>query len=263
MSAHDSTPIRKAGTSRIPVLMTLIALLFGPLTWGGGASAQENGRPLVIEDFYAVRTIASPVISPDGEWVAYSVVSRVEEDNSSSIEVWVVATDGDPAPRRISPAGVQASDPSWEPDGLLRYVSGDNAFAVAPDSRPGSRHALRSDALTAITSPDGSMVASLVAASVPKVEPVYASDFERRHEERFDGRAWDWMYFQRDRRPLPTIDPTDPAATPPLEVTISDGSGSPERVLTGLVSGLPILHTCGHRKLHTWRFDLAGGRVGM
>ena len=29
------------------------------------------------------------------------------------------------------------------------------------------------------------------------------------------------------------------------------------------VSGLPILHTCGHRKLHTWRFDLAGGRVGM
>ncbi len=35
--------------------------------------------------------------------------------------------------------------------------------------------------------------------------------------------------------------------------------------LTGepIVSGLPILHTCGHRKLHTWRFDLAGGRVGM
>ena len=31
----------------------------------------------------------------------------------------------------------------------------------------------------------------------------------------------------------------------------------------GAVSGLPILHTCGHRKLHTWRFDLAGGRVGM
>ena len=70
--------------------MILAALLFGPLPWVGEASAQENGRSLVIEDFYAVRIIASPAISPDGEWVAYSVVSRVEEDNSSSIEVWVM-----------------------------------------------------------------------------------------------------------------------------------------------------------------------------
>ena len=58
--------------------------------------------------------------------------------------------------------------------------------------------------------------------------------FERRHEERFDGRAWDWMYFQRDRQPMPTLDPTDPAATPPLEVAISEGPGHPTRTITRL-----------------------------
>jgi len=151
MSVHDSTPLRTAGTSRIPISVTVGTLLLGLLLGLGEATAQDN---------------------PDGDWVAYQLVSRVEEDNSSSSEVWVAATDGDPAPSRISPAGVQASDPSWGPDGFLRYVSGDNAFAVAPDSRPGSRNVLRLEALTAIPSPDGTMVAALMPASVPEVEPV-------------------------------------------------------------------------------------------
>ena len=43
----------------------------------------------------------------------------------------------------------------------------------------------------------------------------------------------------------------------------SGSSGTSSWLSHSSVSGLPILHTCGHRKLHTWRFDLAGGRVGM
>ena len=202
MSANDSTPFRTVGVFRIPVVTVLAALLLLGALWGQGeAEAQDNGRPLAIEEYYSIREIDSPVISPEGEWVAYALVSRVEEDNSSSSEVWVVATDGDSAPRRISPAGVQASEPSWGPDGFLRYLSGDNAFSVAPDARPGSRAVLRREALSVVHSPDGRSVASLDTIRVPEVEPIYASDFERRHEERFDGRAWDWMYFQRDRQP--------------------------------------------------------------
>ncbi len=234
MSARNSNPFWTDGTSRIRVGVTFVVLLLSPLLGTGEATAQAANRPMTIEDYYSIQTIASPVISHDGEWVAYSVVSRVEEDNSSASEVWVVATDGDSAPRRVSPAGVHASDPSWGPDGFLRYVSEDFAFAVAPDAQPRSRNVLRPEALSAIPSPDGSKVASLVAPNVPGVDAEYSSDFERRHEERFDGRTWDWMYFQRDRQPLPTIDPTDPAATPPLEVAIAEGPGAPERVLTDL-----------------------------
>ena len=234
MNAKTSAPVPPARRSTIPVVVVMGLLLITPL-WGlTEVAAQNAGRNLVIEDYYSVRTIDSPVISPDAQWVAYALVSRIEADNSSSGEVWVVAADGDPAPRRISPAGVEASSPSWGPDGLLRYVSGENAFSVAPDAQPGSRDVLSDEALGVISSPDGSAVASLVTTRVPMTEPTYASDFERRHEERFDGRAWDWMYFQRDRQPLPTIDPTDPAATPPREVVIAEGPGAPGRVLTDL-----------------------------
>ena len=50
--------------------------------------------------------------------------------------------------------------------------------------------------------------------------------------------------------------------TEPILVEACPGAGKTHFGLE-VVSGLPILHTCGHRKLHTWRFDLAGGRVGM
>ena len=44
------------------------------------------------------------------------------------------------------------------------------------------------------------------------------------------------------------------------EGTAQEGpSGDVAAEVSMSVSGLPILHTCGHRKLHTWRFDLAGG----
>ncbi len=238
MSVHRPTSSRTHSEWRIsasaPRVIARAVLLLAALLSPGKATAQTGGRPLVIEDYYSIQTIASPVISPDGEWVAYALVSRVEDDNSSPSEVWVVSTAADAGPSRMSPAGVQASAPSWGPDGLLRYVSGENAFAVAPKSSPGSRNVLRIEALSTIPNSDGSAVASLVPESVPEVEVNYASDFERRHEERFDGRSWSWMYFQRDRQPMPTIDPTDPAATPPLEVAIAEAPGAPERMLTDL-----------------------------
>ena len=49
----------------------------------------------------------------------------------------------------------------------------------------------------------------------PKVEPTYASEFEKRHQERFKGAIFDWKDFQRDGAPLPAPDPT---AQPAVEI---------------------------------------------
>ena len=66
---------------------------------------------------------------------------------------------------------------------------------------------------------------------------------------------------------IDTLKPIDPSANDPRLVprdpTTETEPKSGTRPIPFIVSGLPILHTCGHRKLHTWRFDLAGGRVGM
>jgi dipeptidyl aminopeptidase/acylaminoacyl peptidase len=61
---------------------------------------------------------------------------------------------------------------------------------------------------------------------------VFASDFEKRHEDRFRGRQFDWLRFQRDGANYPVPNSADPYVTPPQEIFIS-GAGS-ERQLTRL-----------------------------
>ena len=43
----------------------------------------NQGRALVIEDYYRVKSVGSPQLRQDGKWVAYTVTERIEEDNGS------------------------------------------------------------------------------------------------------------------------------------------------------------------------------------
>src|SRR5206468_6498985 len=63
----------------------------------------------------------------------------------------------------------------------------------------------RSEALPkgAVLSPDGKWIASTKEKFLPKRETAYASDFERRHQDRFKGVMFDWKDFQRDGAPFP------------------------------------------------------------
>jgi dipeptidyl aminopeptidase/acylaminoacyl peptidase len=60
----------------------------------------------------------------------------------------------------------------------------------------------------------------------PKVERQFASDFERRHEERFQGVQFDWLNFQRDGAPFPVPDPRDPTINPATEIFLSENGGA-------------------------------------
>ena len=48
----------------------LVLLLIGVAS--GAASAQDL-RTLTIDDMFAIQRVGDPQISPDGEWVAYTV----------------------------------------------------------------------------------------------------------------------------------------------------------------------------------------------
>ena len=51
------------------------------------ASAQDAGalRPLTIDDYFALKDVNSPRISPDGAWVAYTVGAQdLEADRSET-----------------------------------------------------------------------------------------------------------------------------------------------------------------------------------
>src|SRR5207237_2579416 len=68
-----------------------------------------------------------------------------------------------------------------------------------------------------VTSPDGQWIVRTQATPRPKLESTYASDFEKRHQERFKGVIFDWKDFQRDGAPFPVPNPT---TQPALQIVL-------------------------------------------
>jgi dipeptidyl aminopeptidase/acylaminoacyl peptidase len=80
-------------------------------------------------------------------------------------------------------------------------------------------------------SPDGKWIAAAKDKPKDATRPSYASDFEKRAEEHFKGREFDWMRFQQDGQNFPT---PDPRLRPVAEVTISLVDGAQSKELTSL-----------------------------
>ncbi|MFT4605798.1 MAG: Tol biopolymer transport system component, partial [Rhodothermales bacterium] len=83
------------------------------------ASAQER-RPLEIDDMFAIKSVGSPVVSPDGQWIAYTVSETSLEDEDSETQIWMIpSAGGDAIP--LTAKGSSAGSPGWSPDG--RFIS--------------------------------------------------------------------------------------------------------------------------------------------
>jgi dipeptidyl aminopeptidase/acylaminoacyl peptidase len=97
--------------SPAPVLMALVIL---PVF----SFAQD--RPITIDDVLALKSVGNPQVSPDGDWVAYTVRHRDMEEDESRTQIWVVPTSGgDPVP--MTSPDYSASNPRWSPDN--KYLS--------------------------------------------------------------------------------------------------------------------------------------------
>ena len=83
-------------------------------------------RNITIDDYFQIRDVAQPELSPDGQWVAYSVRTRILKDDKNEQCLWMIATHGgDPVP--LTAEGVSSSHPRWSPDGkYLSFLSARN-----------------------------------------------------------------------------------------------------------------------------------------
>ncbi|MEZ4585302.1 MAG: S9 family peptidase [Gemmatimonadales bacterium] len=152
---------------------TWVGLAAG-LTLTAGA-LQAQGRAFAPEDWYRLATVSSPAISPDGQWVAFTVTTVREKENKRHSEVWLVSSQGG-EPSRLTSPSQESSNPRWSPDGRLLLFSSNRppsrarTWALRMD-RPGGE-AFEVDSLPSGSySADGTTVVWTDSAEVAKGEP--------------------------------------------------------------------------------------------
>ncbi len=87
----------------------------------GLLSVMDAGaRPLKIEDLDKIERVADPQLSPDGQWVLYTMTSTNVASDGRRTSVWLAGwAGGDPI--RVTRESESASTPRWSPDG--RWIS--------------------------------------------------------------------------------------------------------------------------------------------
>ena len=58
------------------------------------AFAQDGERLITVDDILAIKSVGDPQVSPDGDWVAYTVRQRDMEEDKSGTQIWTIATSG-------------------------------------------------------------------------------------------------------------------------------------------------------------------------
>ena len=100
---------------------TLLLLLSIPISAQGQPATPPQTRPLEIADMFQIQRVGSPVVSPDGEWVAYTVSTPSSPSKRGETRIWMVSTGGSGDPIAMTAEGYSASSPAWSPDG--KYLS--------------------------------------------------------------------------------------------------------------------------------------------
>jgi dipeptidyl aminopeptidase/acylaminoacyl peptidase len=160
----------------------------------------QSPRALEIHDLFAVRSVGSPRISPDGEWVAYTVGRTILEDEKSETRIWMIPAEGGEA-IPMTAKGYSASRPRWSPDG--RYLSfmasrNDGETQVWTLNRLGGEAQQLTDVEQGISSydwsPDGTKL--LLAIRDPEDDE---DEAEGKKSETQEPWVIDRLQFKRDR----------------------------------------------------------------
>jgi dipeptidyl aminopeptidase/acylaminoacyl peptidase len=188
----------------------LLFLLLAPLS-----SVAGQGGGLQPQDYYKIVTVSQARISPTGDYVAFTVTTVAEAENTRRRAIWLQPLE-EGQPRgdafRITDPTVESSSPVWSPDGALLSFSstrgGDpnSIWFLRVDGPGGEAFHIEGVEGTPVWSPDGEWIAY---AKEPGGSDAEEEDSQRGwvapdaisntlNPSRFDGRVITSMRYKSD-----------------------------------------------------------------
>ncbi len=99
--------------------LILCLAIIATLSCTTNAVAQTK-RHLGADDFYRMREVGDPQVSPDGKWIAYTVTTMNRELDRLETQIYIVDWEGTQS-LAMTYGPESASSPKWSPDG--KYLS--------------------------------------------------------------------------------------------------------------------------------------------